>query len=719
MGYARHIGRVGALAVTLGVGMAIATPGIAYADTTGSASGDTSSSSSTSTGTGSTNSPSSTGTGATGTDTNSRDDDGAGSDPNPSLDTDDESSDADDLDAGDDETEDADTPGEEDGVQESIDDVDEESDETAPTDEDIPGEDATLGGEDDESNLISGSDDSTEPLVSSPPEGARTVTIADTSDDFDTSLSSALTADLSTPLDEKEPQDTNPQDTNIAEEPITVAKLFSVTAPGNDLDESTFSLTTAVAPQPQPTLVTVVAHLVNAVLNPLLSWGSGIPFVGPVLLAALGAVRNEMERVLFPQTVKVSAQQTTSLVVDPTKQRVLVIGVDGANLSRILADEENENFLKLIEASTNSAPSIVGHTTISNPSWTAILTGAWGERTGVINNVFTPWTYDTWPTVFNQLETLESPNEDIVTKAIANWNVINAIAAAGSDPVDTNVFIAQVEGDTNWLATDDLVGDETVEAIRGVDGPTPNFLFSYFVGVDENGHLYGGASEEYAEAIRNVDDNLGEIMAEVDAWNATHPDEQWTVMVVTDHGHQPQKGFGHGFQSPDETATFVIAYGPAFKDGNINLQYEIVDTTPTVVSLFGGTPRAGSDGVSLTSLAGSDVDPGDFDALLAALKAQIASNRSPDAITDLALSLRTIFATIPYLVHQELGSVPILGDLLYVATNIPAQIVAYLTGVQGASIFPLLPPAPPSFPPANDPSMQLECGADAEACVAV
>ena len=45
MGYARHIGRVGALAVTLGVGAAIAnTPGIAYADSPGaSPSGDTSS----------------------------------------------------------------------------------------------------------------------------------------------------------------------------------------------------------------------------------------------------------------------------------------------------------------------------------------------------------------------------------------------------------------------------------------------------------------------------------------------------------------------------------------------------------------------------------------------------------------------------------------------------------------------------------------------------
>ena len=45
MGYARHIGRVGALAVTLGVGVAIAnTPGIAYADPSGSSpAGDSSS----------------------------------------------------------------------------------------------------------------------------------------------------------------------------------------------------------------------------------------------------------------------------------------------------------------------------------------------------------------------------------------------------------------------------------------------------------------------------------------------------------------------------------------------------------------------------------------------------------------------------------------------------------------------------------------------------
>ncbi len=444
----------------------------------------------------------------------------------------------------------------------------------------------------------------------------------------------------------------------------------------------------------------------------------------------LSALRNEFERNLSPRRLNVASQQTVALLTDPptqpslpadpTQQHVLVIGVDGTNLSRILADPENENFFELMDTSTSAASSIVGHTTISNPSWTAILTGVWGERTGVINNVFTPWTYDKWSTVFNQLETID---RDIKTMAIADWDVINAIADAGSIPVDENVFVAQIEGDTNWLDTDDAVGDRTVDAIKGINGPTPNFLFSYFVGVDENGHLYGGASPEYAAAIRNVDDNLGEILEAVDAREAAHPGEEWTVMVVTDHGHRPEQGVGHGFQTPDETGTFVIADGPNFKDGYINSRYEIIDTTPTVVSLFGGIPKADSDGVPLMTLAGTDVHPVD---LKKALNDAIAMNGPPDFVTDVALSLRTIFATVPYYVYtfgndiiaglppDLVVPVKLVFDALYVATNVPAQIVALLTGVTGASIFPLLPPDPPVFPPAEEAtppdSVNLVCG---------
>ena len=45
-----------------------------------------------------------------------------------------------------------------------------------------------------------------------------------------------------------------------------------------------------------------------------------------------------------------------------------------------------------------------------------------------------------------------------------------------------------------------------------------------------------------------------------------------------------------------------------------------------------------------------------------------------------------------------------MGDIAYIATNIVAQIIARLTGVTGASIFPLERPAAPTFPDAPEES---------------
>ena len=59
----------------------------------------------------------------------------------------------------------------------------------------------------------------------------------------------------------------------------------------------------------------------------------------------------------------------------------------------------------------------------------------------------------------------------------------------------------------------------------------------------------------------------------------------------------------------------------------------------------------------------------------------------------MALSVRTIVAFVPYFVHGAGLPAP-LGDILYVATNVPAQVVAFGTGVYGVRLFPILPPPP-------------------------
>lgn len=613
MNYAKYIGRVGGLAVALGVGLAVANaPGIASAEASESQSGS-------------------------GADTTSQE------------------SESGDTESG------GDTSA---GTLRSADEAADDGAEAADDDADV--DDADVDLDLDEPEVVEGLDDGGEPEIS------------DELDEGD------------------EPEDSTEDDDAEVIAHTSVIAAVEVTEPDPD-------------PAPEP---------------------PG-PAAIPMALAALSATRDESERAASRAAATVAAAAAVEVPADPSPN-VLVIGVDGTNLSRVLADLANTNFFGLMQDGTTAPASIAGHTTISNPSWTSILTGAWGEKTGVVNNVFTPWTYDDWPTVFTQLESF---NPGIATTSIANWNVISAIAGAGAIGADEIVDIAQIEGDTDWLLTDDAVGDATELAIMAADPTVPNFVFSYFVGVDENGHLYGGASPQYAEAIRNVDRNLGEILQAIGDWEAVN-NEQWTILVVTDHGHQPQKGLGHGFQSPDETATFVIAENPnLFASGAINLRYQIVDVTPTVLTLFGGSPAADSDGVPLTTLDDGNVFPIDDDAALrGALQDTIAKYGYPDIGTNLALGIRTIATTVPYLVYgltdtltaglqsivdqdiflisplAALAIVPVrlIGNLTYVVTNVVAQIVARLTGVTGASIFPLWPPAPPSFETPQDSQVLCE-----------
>ena len=106
--------------------------------------------------------------------------------------------------------------------------------------------------------------------------------------------------------------------------------------------------------------------------------------------------------------------------------------------------------------------------------------------------------------------------------------------------------------------------------------------------------------------------------------------------------------------------------------------------------------------------------PSDSGELQNILKAQIASNDYPNIVTNVALSLRTIVAFVPYYVYGAGLPAPI-GDILYVATNVPAQLVAFGTGVWGARLFPILPPPPaitfiPDEATSVDAFLRMSCG---------
>ncbi|WP_264960871.1 alkaline phosphatase family protein, partial [Mycobacterium kiyosense] len=414
----------------------------------------------------------------------------------------------------------------------------------------------------------------------------------------------------------------------------------------------------------------------------------------------------------------VTPQEAAILMGLAPNENFLLIGTDGTNLSRVLADPLNVNFRAFMEQGTTSASTIIGHTTVSNPSWTTMQTGVWSETAGVTNNVFTGWTYDNWPTVYNQLEGAYGDN--ISTTVIANWPVITDIAGAGTFPADKIQFVPHAASDTYWVASQNEVAAQTISAIGAANKNQGNFIFSYFVGVDEMGHEFGGASPEYAAALRNMDHNLGHygngtlgsgsgVLGAVSDWEITNG-EQWDVLMVTDHGHIDPNQFnrGHGFQSPLETATFLIwdQAGNDIHDGWINNSWQIVSTTPTVLNEFGIQPPAYMQGAPLTdaSFSGTYVNPaivpGPGTNLFNVVSADFAAQGYPDVPANLILDSRTVAATIPYLVYDPIQSIvdavpqflqtPVswLGAGVYQALNIPAQIYVRLTGVTGNQIIP-------------------------------
>ncbi len=238
--------------------------------------------------------------------------------------------------------------------------------------------------------------------------------------------------------------------------------------------------------------------------------------------------------------------------------------------------------------------------------------------------------------------------------------------------------------------------------------------------VDEAGHSYGGGSQEYAQAVMNVGANIQQILAAVEQARQETGDN-WSIIITTDHGHQQSLGFGHGFQSPNETSQFVIfdQAGHDATDGSQNLNYSIADITPTILQLLGVPLRSDFDGSPMSTdpaILDSIVTPTD---LKQSLSDAIAMYGYPNIGNDIMLGIRTVVTSIPYginlvvteidkflqsIVDQDIFLISGLAELLQQVNNFVggavvdvtdtlARGVAYLTG--SGVMAPTDPPLPP------------------------
>ncbi|RKT04866.1 type I phosphodiesterase/nucleotide pyrophosphatase [Streptomyces sp. 3211.6] len=314
-----------------------------------------------------------------------------------------------------------------------------------------------------------------------------------------------------------------------------------------------------------------------------------------------------------PATATTATTATTAGSVG----KVLVIGLDGVVLDRVKA--ANAPHLKGLMAEGLTARSTLYASpmaaTSSGPGWSTIATGVWPDQHGVKDNSFTGKNFTAHP---DFLTRAENANPALNTYAAADWEPLTSTDQNGP------VFSAKADKRLSLTGDRDGYGNEdpkiaTAASAELRDG-NPDASFVYFGQVDSAGHSYGAASRQYLDAIGRVDTLVGQLLTAVKARPA-YAQENWKILVTTDHGHTDAGG--HGGSTIQERGTFVIAKGAGIPAGSVRDDVKLVDVAATALAQV-GVPTTGLDGVPLDS---PDNDP--FDTLRPALRARVDETGIP------------------------------------------------------------------------------------------
>jgi predicted AlkP superfamily pyrophosphatase or phosphodiesterase len=147
---------------------------------------------------------------------------------------------------------------------------------------------------------------------------------------------------------------------------------------------------------------------------------------------------------------------------------------------------------------------------------------------------------------------------------------------------------------------DDRVANEAAECIKA-NGPDLTWLYLEYT--DDVGHRYGNSPQQN-EAFGYVDKQVGKIFEAVQ-YRQRNFEEDWMILVTTDHGRDPVLGKNHGNQSDRERTTWIVTNYKEMNDYYRDYQPAITDILPTVARFMNiMIPRRDLMEIDGTSLIG-------------------------------------------------------------------------------------------------------------------
>lgn len=263
---------------------------------------------------------------------------------------------------------------------------------------------------------------------------------------------------------------------------------------------------------------------------------------------------------------------------------VLVIGVDGVRFD-LLSPDTTPSIWSLGQAGFLAPVRIDEATpTWSGPCWATIATGAAVAEHGITGNDLTGHRLATHP----DFVTTATRAGMGTLLAVSGWAPLARPQDGGPlfAEASRREFVAVTETSVAaWDTADDAV---TGRAAAIVADDAPRLSFVYLGAVDIAGHLTG-TGPAYRAAAQAADQRVGQLLTAVRARPAR---ENWTIVVVTDHGHRDQGG--HGGREPEVINAWAAAAGPGIRPGTPPLITRQAQVAPLVLAAVGLLAGQGS-----------------------------------------------------------------------------------------------------------------------------
>jgi len=222
--------------------------------------------------------------------------------------------------------------------------------------------------------------------------------------------------------------------------------------------------------------------------------------------------------------------------------------------------------------------------TISAPGYNNLITGVWGNKHNVWDNDIADPNYN----YLNIFKIAEQVKPSLKTAIFSTWTD-NRTKLVGENVVDYSF-------DGLELDTVTYPHDKQADYIKNIDAAVsaqaakyiqengPDLSWVYLEYTDDMGHRFGD-SEQFYNAIKNADQQIKGIWDAITLRESSF-NEDWLIVITTDHGRDARTGRNHGGQSDRERLTWIVT-----NSKNLNEHFRsrpaVVDILPSLTNFMG------------------------------------------------------------------------------------------------------------------------------------